>query len=516
MTVALTQNFLTNARGITFEDSASVTWSFNSNTNELTAAASGGGGGGVSSVGLEDGSTTPIYSISGSPVTSSGTLEFTLETQSANKVFAGPSSGSAAQPTFRALVAADIPSLSYVTSVGLEDGSTTAIYSISGSPVTASGTLEFTLKTQSANLIFAGPSSGSAEQPTFRSLVLADLPAISLEELSDVSASPAQGDVLYYNGTDWVVLTPGTSGQFFETKGTGANPVWGSPSGSGTVTSVGLSDGSTTPIYSINGSPVTGTGTLTFTLETQSKNLVFAGPSSGSAAQPTFRALVAADIPLTSANPSASVGLSAVDGSTGNWMDAGSAPALSQAIAPTWTGGHTWTPGASTIAIQVSGASGEFCAEFTGNSGTGDSRGIAVVAGTNSTDYAIVVANQANNADFLEIFGDGHGSLGSSTTTGMQWTSAGAVTIQTLTVATALTSSTATTLTTGVKIAAAAADTMAFYGVSPISQLATSSNQQSSHVSSSTAYNSSYYSSLCAVVQELVNAMYSYGLYGTH
>ena len=71
--------------------------------------ASTGGSGGVTSVALADASTAPIYAISGSPVTSSGTLTLTLETQSANAVFAGPSSGSAAQPTFRALASADIP-----------------------------------------------------------------------------------------------------------------------------------------------------------------------------------------------------------------------------------------------------------------------------------------------------------------------------------------------------------------------------------------------------------------------
>lgn len=69
-------------------------------------------GGTVTSVALSDGSTTPIYTVSGSPVTSSGTLTLTLSNQTANKVFAGPTSGGATQPTFRLLVASDIPSLS--------------------------------------------------------------------------------------------------------------------------------------------------------------------------------------------------------------------------------------------------------------------------------------------------------------------------------------------------------------------------------------------------------------------
>lgn len=62
----------------------------------------------------------------------------------------------------------------------------------------------------------------------------------------------------------------------------------------GTVTSVGLS---LPGIFTVSGSPVTTTGTLTAVLASQTANLVWSGPSSGSAAAPTFRSLVAADIP---------------------------------------------------------------------------------------------------------------------------------------------------------------------------------------------------------------------------
>ena len=64
-------------------------------------------GGGVSSVGL---SLPSIMTVSGSPVTTSGTLTGTLASQSANAVFVAPD-GSAGAPTFRALLAADIPNL---------------------------------------------------------------------------------------------------------------------------------------------------------------------------------------------------------------------------------------------------------------------------------------------------------------------------------------------------------------------------------------------------------------------
>ncbi len=73
----------------------------------------------------------------------------------------------------------------------------------------------------------------------------------------------------------------------------------GGGGGTGTVTSVGLTDASTTPIVTITNSPVTISGTLTSTLKTQTANLVFASPTTGAAAQPAFRALVTADLPIT-------------------------------------------------------------------------------------------------------------------------------------------------------------------------------------------------------------------------
>ncbi len=71
----------------------------------------GGGSGTVTSVGL---SAPAMFLVSGSPVTTAGTLDFAFNAQSGNKVIASPANGSSGIPDFRALVAADIPSLSSV------------------------------------------------------------------------------------------------------------------------------------------------------------------------------------------------------------------------------------------------------------------------------------------------------------------------------------------------------------------------------------------------------------------
>jgi len=57
--------------------------------------------------------------------------------------------------------------------------------------------------------------------------------------------------------------------------------------------------------FAISGSPVTGTGTLTGAWNTQANNLIFAGPSTGGPLAPTFRVLVASDLPASGITPAA-------------------------------------------------------------------------------------------------------------------------------------------------------------------------------------------------------------------
>jgi len=63
----------------------------------------------VTSVGLQ--MPGGIFGVANTPVTSSGTLTVSLLTQPVNRVFAGPSTGVSAVPTFRLLESSDIPSL---------------------------------------------------------------------------------------------------------------------------------------------------------------------------------------------------------------------------------------------------------------------------------------------------------------------------------------------------------------------------------------------------------------------
>ena len=140
-------------------------------------------GGSVLSVGLTGDGVLFTSTIAGSPVTTTGTMDLSssILTQNPNFVLAGPASGGAANPTFRALVLADLPAgIGAVTSVGATL-TVPSIFtsSVTGSPVTSTGVLGLTisLANEAANSVFAGPTSGGSSLPTFRALVIADIPA---------------------------------------------------------------------------------------------------------------------------------------------------------------------------------------------------------------------------------------------------------------------------------------------------------------------------------------------------
>jgi len=276
------------------------------------AAPAMGGGGTVTSVGL---SAPAEFTVSGSPVTTTGTLTLTKASQLANIVYASPN-GSSGVPTFRTLVPADITGGVGVTSVAL---SAPAEFTVSGSPVTGTGTLTLTKTSQAANLMYASPN-GVSGVPTFRSITAADISSISVTSFGagttgftpmaatngvvtlsgTLNASHggtgqstyAVGQLLYADSTTTLAkLNIGTTGQYLAVSGS-STPTWITPAMGGSVTSVALSAPAE---FTVSGSPVTTSGTLTLTKASQLANLVYASPN-GSAGVPTFRSLVAADI----------------------------------------------------------------------------------------------------------------------------------------------------------------------------------------------------------------------------
>ena len=184
------------------------------------------------------------------------------------------------------------------------------------------------------------------------------------------TSTPTAGAVPYGTGTAYAFTAVGTAGQVLTSAGAGT-PTW-TTVGTGTVTSVGLALPS---IMSVSGSPVTTSGTLTGTLTTQAVNTIFAGPSSGAVAAPTFRALTTADIPALAYGTGTVTSVSVV-----------SANGLAGTVATATT-----TP-AITLSTTVTGL-------LKGNS-------TAISAAVANTDYMGVAAPVTKTADFTVANGE--------------------------------------------------------------------------------------------------------------
>jgi hypothetical protein len=79
--------------------------------------------------------------------------------------------------------------------------------------------------------------------------------------------SDAQGDIMYYDGTDWVRLGAGTNGQFLKTQGASANPAWATVASGLTIGSTAIASGTNGRILYDNAGTLgemttTGSGTV--------------------------------------------------------------------------------------------------------------------------------------------------------------------------------------------------------------------------------------------------------------
>lgn len=106
-------------------------------------------------------------------------------------------------------------------------------------------------------------------------------------------------------------------------------------SGSGSVTSVGMTGDGVIFNSTVTGSPITTSGTLVPALLTQSSNTILAGPSSGSSAAPTFRNLIGNDLP----NPSATTlgGIESIAPTTHQWINTISTSGIPSTTQPAYT-----------------------------------------------------------------------------------------------------------------------------------------------------------------------------------
>jgi hypothetical protein len=186
-----------------------------------------GSGGSVTSVGL---SLPSQFTVTNSPVTGAGTLTGSWNNQTANYVLAGPTTGAAAAPTFRALVSGDIPSLSYVTSVTgtapvVSSGGLTPAISMAAANTSTNGYL-----TSTDWNTFNNKGSGTVTSVTGTAPVVSSggtTPAISMAAANTSTNG-------YLTSTDWNTFNNKGSGTVTAVSVVSANGFAGTSSGGAT------------------------------------------------------------------------------------------------------------------------------------------------------------------------------------------------------------------------------------------------------------------------------------------
>ena len=183
-------------------------------------------------------------------------------------------------------------------------GATTAAAARTAFGATTVGGNFFTLANPSAVTfvrVNADNTVSTLDAATFRTAIGAGTGSGTVTSVAALTLGTTGTDLTssVANGTTTPVITLNVPTASATNRGVLSSADWTTfnNKGSGSVTSVALALPS---FITVSGSPVTGTGTLTGTLASQTANTVFAAPN-GSAGAPTFRVLAAADIPTLTA-----------------------------------------------------------------------------------------------------------------------------------------------------------------------------------------------------------------------
>lgn len=354
--------------------------------------APGGGGGGsgtVTSIGL----TMPsVFTVAGSPVTTAGTFGVTYATgQTANQFLATPD-GTTGAIGLRAIVAGDLPNL------------TGDVTSLAGVTTIAVGAV-------------TDAKASLAVKPAVGLVATANLTLSGAQTIDGVAGTVAQTVVLATAQT-----TQSQNGPWTMQTGAWTRPSW-YPSGGTTqafqfITTAArigtLYQGTTWRQTAV--APIT----IDTTATTWSETPLALNSTSVTGTLPA--ANLPAGVPTGSANPSATLGLTAVNGSAATYMTSDSAPALSQAIVPTWTGIHTWSLTEPRLRLNQSGAgtdlknwdidvaSGVFTMRTRTDADAAGKNWLAVTRGTTTAISDVSLGNATDNNTF-QVLGTGIESL---------------------------------------------------------------------------------------------------------
>ncbi|MGH9352734.1 MAG: beta strand repeat-containing protein, partial [Terriglobia bacterium] len=357
-------------------------------TRTIRVSGAGSGGGTVTNVGL---SMPGTFSVTGGPITSSGTLS--VNWAQPVSIANGGTGQTSTSSAFNAL-APSTAAGGLIYGTGLNTYGNLSIGS-SGQCLGSNGaTLVWTACGSGSVLTLAGDLSG-----TFASQTVTGLQGHSVS-----ASAPAGGQVLEWSSSAnaW---TPAALPAF------------------GTVSSVGLTMPS---IFNLTGSPITNSGALTVTLAAQASNTVLAGPAVGAAGTPAFRTLTGPDIPAINLGSSGNGGITGTLGVANGGTGLVSAGSNGQCLASNGTSlvwNNCGTGSVTSVGLTLPSGFGASGSPVT----TSGTLGISMPAGWGTG--SLIVGNGANSVAALPLGFSGQCLTSNGTT--VAWGSCGTIGIST-------------------------------------------------------------------------------------